>query len=182
MLINIAGSSSHWKLCSYVDTHVILSNKSWRFYFRPLRTIEIPTALFASSMRTICCFLFWILLSGDFPEPGITWALFHNNQRWGQYIFTTPVMKLHYNDFIMSAMASQITSLTIVYSTVYSGADQKKLKSSVSLSFVREIHRWQVNSPHKGQLTWKMFPFDDVIMWKGIWFVHSPISPFTECT
>ena len=69
-------SSSHWKLCSYVDTHVILSNKSWTFYFRPLRTIEIPTTLFASSMRTICCFLFWILLSGDFPEPGTTWALF----------------------------------------------------------------------------------------------------------
>ena len=41
----------------------------------------------------------------------------------------------------MSAMASQITSLTIVYSTVYSGADQRKHQSSTSLAFVRGIHR-----------------------------------------
>ena len=53
---------------------------------------------------------------------------------------------------------------TIVYSTVYSGADQRKHQSSASLAFVREIHRWLVNSPHKGPVTWKMFSFDDVIM------------------
>ena len=52
----------------------------------------------------------------------------------------------HYNDVIMSAMASQITSLAIVYSTVYSGADQRKYHSSSSLAFVRGIHRWPVNS------------------------------------
>ena len=61
-------------------------------------------------------------------------------------------------------MASQITSLTIVYSTVYSGADQRKHQSSASMAIVREIHRWPVNSPHKGPVTRKMFPFDDVIM------------------
>ena len=61
-------------------------------------------------------------------------------------------------------MASQITSLTIVFSTVYSGADQIKHQSSVSLAFVRGIHRWPVNSPHKEPVTRKMFPFDDVIM------------------
>ena len=49
---------------------------------------------------------------------------------------------LHYNDVIMSAMASQLTSLTIVYSIVYSGADQIKHQSSASLAFVRGIHRW----------------------------------------
>ena len=48
----------------------------------------------------------------------------------------------HYNDIIMRAMASQITSLTIVYSIVYSGADQRKYQSSASLAFVRGIHRW----------------------------------------
>ena len=64
----------------------------------------------------------------------------------------------------MSVMASQITSLTIVYSTVYSGADQRKYQSSASLAFVRGIHRWPVNSPHEGPVTRKMFPFDDVIM------------------
>ena len=73
-------------------------------------------------------------------------------------------VKLHYNDVIMGAMASQSTSITIVYSTVYSVADQRKHQSSASLAFVRVIHRWPVNSPHKGPVTQKMFPFDDVIM------------------
>ena len=57
----------------------------------------------------------------------------------------------------MGAMASQITSLRIVYSTVYSGADQRKHQSSASLVFVRGIHRWPVNSPHKWPVTRKKF-------------------------
>ena len=64
----------------------------------------------------------------------------------------------------MSVMASQITSLTISFSTVYSGADQRKYQSSTSLTFVQGIHRWPANSPHKGPATRGMFPFDDVIM------------------
>ena len=74
-------------------------------------------------------------------------------------------MSCHYNDVIMSAMASQITGLMIVYSAVYSGADQSEHQSSASLAYVRGIHRWPVNSPHKGPVTRKMFPFDDVIMY-----------------
>ena len=90
----------------------------------------------------------------------------------------------HYNDVVMSAMASQIFSftaiystiysikdlvkkhqlLTIVYSIVYSGVDQRKHQSSASLAFARGIHRRPVNSPHKGPVTRKLFPFDDVIM------------------
>ena len=72
--------------------------------------------------------------------------------------------RCHNSDVIMSTTASQITSLTIVYSTVYSGADQRKHQSSASLAFVRGIHRRPVNSPHKWPVTLKMFPFDDVIM------------------
>ena len=70
----------------------------------------------------------------------------------------------HYSDVIMSTMASQITGVSIVSSTVVSGADQRKHQSSASLAFVWGIHRWPVNSPHKGPVTRKMFPFDDVIM------------------
>ena len=70
----------------------------------------------------------------------------------------------HYHDVTMDSIASQITSLTIVYSAVYSAADQRKHQSSASLAFVRGIHRGPVNSPHKGPVTRKMFPFDDVIM------------------
>ena len=64
----------------------------------------------------------------------------------------------------MGAMESQITSLTIVYSTVYSGADQRKHHSSTPLDFVRGIHRSPVNSPHKWQVAQKTFPLDDVII------------------
>ena len=70
----------------------------------------------------------------------------------------------HYDDVVMGTVASQITSLTIVYSTVYSGADQRKHQSSASLAFVLGIHRGPVNSPHKWPVTPKMFPFDDVII------------------
>ena len=78
----------------------------------------------------------------------------------------------HYDDVIMSTIASQITSLTIVYSTVYSGADQSKHQSSASLAFVWGIHRGPVNSPHKWPVTRKMFPFDDVIMRFRILICH----------
>ena len=73
---------------------------------------------------------------------------------------------IHYSDVIMDTMASQITSLTTVCSTVYSGADQRKHQSSASLAFVRRIHRWAVNSPHKWPVTRKMFLFDDVIIFQ----------------
>ena len=65
----------------------------------------------------------------------------------------------------MGAIASQITSLTFVYSTVYSHTDQRKHQSSASLAFVRG------NSPHKWPVTRKMFPFDDVIMQWDIWYI-----------
>ena len=71
----------------------------------------------------------------------------------------------HCNEIIMDTIASQITSLTIVYSTVYSDADQRKHQSSTSMAFVRGIHRGPVNSAQKWPVTRKMFPFDDVIMY-----------------
>ena len=76
--------------------------------------------------------------------------------------YLTP--RIHYCDVIMGMIASQITSLTIVYSTVYSGADQRKHQSSESLAFVRGIHRGPVNSLHEWPVTRKMFPFDEVMM------------------
>ena len=63
----------------------------------------------------------------------------------------------HHDDVIMTTMASEITSLTIVYSIVYSDADQRKHQSSASLAFVRGIHRGPVNSPHKWPVRRKCF-------------------------
>ena len=82
----------------------------------------------------------------------------------------------HYGDVIMGAISSQITSLAIVYSTVYSDADQRKHQSSASLAFVRGLHRGPVNSPHKWPVTQKMFPFDDVIMRERVLMIY-----FLQC-
>ena len=66
----------------------------------------------------------------------------------------------------MGAMASQMTSLTVVYLIVHSGADQRKHQSYASLAFV-----WAGNSPVTGEfpaqrpVMRKMFPFDDIIMY-----------------
>ena len=79
-------------------------------------------------------------------------------------------LSIHYSNAIMGAIASQITSHTIVCSTVYAGADQRKHQSSASLSLVRVTHPWPLNSPHKWPVTRKMFPFDDVIMCKTTLF------------
>ena len=79
----------------------------------------------------------------------------------------TQILNLEPEQFVLPrtwVFLLYITSLTIVYSTVYSGADQRKHQSSASLAFVWGIHRGPVNSPHKWPVTRKMFPFDDVIM------------------
>ena len=100
-------------------------------------------------------------------------------------------IKLHYCDVIMGSITSQIISLTIVYSSVYLGADQRKHQSSASLAFVRGIHRRPVNSPHKGPVTRIFFhlmtssyrcgpvaPYSDRDQIKiSLWFVpKSPIN------
>ena len=61
-----------------------------------------------------------------------------------------------YSDIKMGAMASQITCVSTVYSIVCSGADHRKHQSSASLAFERGIHRWMVNSPHKGPVMQKI--------------------------
>ena len=78
------------------------------------------------------------------------------------------IIQKHYSNVIMDVMACQITGLTIAYSNIYSGADQRKPQSPASLAFGRGIHRRPVNSEHKGPVKRKMFPFDDVIMWLTI--------------
>ena len=81
---------------------------------------------------------------------------------WNPRVCVFKTVLQHYSGVIMNAMATQITSVSIVYSTVCS--DQRKHQSSAPLAFVREIYRWPVNSPHKRPVTRKMCPFDDVIM------------------
>ena len=95
------------------------------------------------------------------------WSPDYNGDMWAPMCARVLVWfsVFHNKDVIMGAIASYITSLTSVYSTVYSSADQRKHQSSASLAFIWGIHRWPVNSPHKWPVTRKMFPFDYVIMW-----------------
>ena len=76
-------------------------------------------------------------------------------------IYATRILQAtnkHYSDVMISAMESQITSITIVYSIVYSRRRSKKTLKLGVWAFVRGIlHRWPVNSPHKGPVTWKCF-------------------------
>ena len=90
------------------------------------------------------------------------------------------VIMIHYTDVIMSRLASQITSLTVVYTIVYSDADQRKYQSSASQAFVQGIHRSPMNSPHKWPVTRKMFPFDGVIMSWGNVGGQSAAKPLLE--
>ena len=89
---------------------------------------------------------------------------------------------LPYSDVIMSAMASQITIVSIGCSTVCSGADQRKQQSSVLLAFVLGVHQWPVDAPHKGPVTRKMSPFDDVTMYRRIVDLHQTTIPNDVCT
>ena len=67
----------------------------------------------------------------------------------------------------MTTVASQITSLTIVYLTVYSDADQRKTSKLRITGLCAGNSPGPVNSPHKWPVTREMFPFDDVIMKYG---------------
>ena len=83
----------------------------------------------------------------------------------------TPLQRHHYNDVIISMMVFQFTRLTIVHSSVYSGTDRRKFRITGPLCRAFTSDQWI--SPHKEPVTWKMFPFDDVIMDMGCAFVNS---------
>ena len=89
----------------------------------------------------------WNILEWWYP-CAVKWTSWCCWARVMVYVINCPCCK-HYNDVITGAMASQITRFMIVYQIVYPGADQRKHQSSVSLAFVRGIHRWPVNCPHK---------------------------------
>ena len=115
------------------------------------------------SIHTVCLVLFYVLISSihvsscDVLNP-LQWR--HNGR--------DSVSNHQLHDWI-------------VYSTVYSDADQRKHESSVSLAFVRGIHRGPVNSPHKWPVTRKMFPFDDVIMLYSPGLLHCPLAMDQLC-
>ena len=110
--------------------------RGWKMYTRP-------------RIKKTEKYVQWIQCLIRGPHDHIIWRFLKNT--------CTLYSVKHFNDVIMTAMASQITSLAIVYSSVYSGADQRKHQSSGSLAFKRGIHRGPVNSPHKWPVARKTF-------------------------
>ena len=96
-------------------------------------------------------------LTGTFGYIWIVGGKLGDALSYNPHRTTTSCDSMHYDDVIMSMMASQITSLTGVYSTVYSDADQRKHQSSASLAFVWGIHRDRWIPRIKGQLRGKCF-------------------------
>ena len=129
-------------------------------------------------------------ISNDLPlyclhDDVIEWKPFPHYWPFVQGIHRSPVNSLHKGQWREALMFSLICvwingwvnnreagdlrryrahyDVTVMYSTVYSGTDQRKYQSSASLAFVRGSHRSPVNSLHKGPVTQKMFSFDDII-------------------
>ena len=81
-----------------------------------------------------------------------------------RYIMEAPIAMVNYNGVIMSIWRLKSPALPLFTQPFIQGKDQGKHQSSASLAFLRGIHRSPMNSPHKGPVTQKMFPFDDIIM------------------
>ena len=118
----------------------------------------------------------------DCCDKGSVWIWFskyilhwcQNFHQTNQYIQSAMNMGCTFLCFVVALVTSQRGRWclkSLVCSNVCSGVDQRKHQSSASLAFVREIHRWPVNSPHKRPVTWKIFPFDDVIKVYFIYFL-----------
>ena len=169
---NVLFQSQFGKFCNYrawivkwnhsaSNLNILVKKKTKRLMCLMLFKIIINSVMSVTFCKyakvpMVSCWIIWknikiCLHFLPFPTTEVTQAI-------------EPFRVPHCCDVIMGALASQITSLTIVYSIVYSGPDQRKHQSSASLAFVRGMHRWPVNSPHKWPVTRKMFVFDDVIM------------------
>ena len=131
--------------------------QSWRIWLNwPHRPLRIDSIIANNYTKTKLCMIWWGCIIYVFIK--FSWWVGNN---------TRSNLKNHCSDAIMNIMMSLITVASIVYPAVYSGADPRKYQSSASLAFVTGINWWPVNSLHKGSVTWKMFPFDDVIVFWG---------------
>ena len=122
----------------------------------------------------VCLFVFFTRhLNSSHTQYNIEYAALEKNEVVTGFIIMV-ALQWRYNE--RDGVSNR--QVAIVKSTVYSGADQWKYQTFASLASVWEIHRWPVNSPHKGPVTRKMFPFDDVIMESVNWGVDWPVKVY----
>ena len=169
--VHVANMGPTWVLSAPGGPHVFPMNLAMRvcllymfevsvWGWSNIRLIHISFDLLYFFLKNICVYIYTLI-----------YHIKESSRKYSQ----GASLRRHHSDIILGAMASQITSLTVVYSTVYSGADQGKHQSYASLADHRKHQsyaplafvRWPVNSPHKWPVTQKMFPFDDVIITPG---------------
>ena len=92
--------------------------------------------------------LYWSTVRYDW-RPSIKNGQRNNIERWNWFL----PLRWRYDE------RDGVSNHRIIWSTVCSGADQRKHQRSTSLAFVKGIQRWPMDSPHKGPVTRKMFPF-----------------------
>ena len=136
-----------WKTESCHDANFVVmgGNEGWHYKFIVMKTagaISAEKVVFTTIFDSLCNWMF----------------------------YSRHVCDIHYNDVIMTTIASQITSLMVVYSIVYSDADQRKHQSSASLAFVWGIHRDRWIPRTKGQLRGKCFH-----LMTSSWIIHQKI-------
>ena len=151
-------SHCHWEVCGRTEEldDFQHANGEWQQDKTEFSIVGINSSSNAWTYHSIM----WVRIRSHLWCQCKTWVSFHF---WLQLENgyanhkALPKRLLHYADVIMTKMASQITSLAVVYSTVYSDADQIKHQSSVSLAFVWRIHRDRWILRTKGQLRGKCF-------------------------
>ena len=142
--------------------YILLNKKVWiSFAISPKFTLNgsvnnIPALVQISHYLNQWWLIYWLIYT--------SLGIHESNPNIVKSLCLYLISHLHYSDVILNVMVSQTTSVSIVYWTVCSGADQRKHQSSASRAFVRVIHRWPVKSPHKVSVTRKVYPCDDVIM------------------
>ena len=132
------------------------------------------TDIWLSNFTNVWCYCKYIQLRHQFGYINSLYTPFFRISKLNEWHHAFKNESYHYNDVIMSTMASQITIPTIFYLIVYSDADQRKHQSAAWLAFVRGIHRWPGKSPHKGSVTRKMFSLIHSLAWQKDLFLLIP--------
>ena len=149
---------------------ITISMHFWNTYFTTIRCVlnsewvysHQRSRKYSTESRSIPCLPMsglTALVGGGGSSMGIINRFSQPLSSMGAHFFN--FRHAHYSNVIMGGMASQTTILTIVYSTVYSGTDQRKHQRSALLALCAG------NSPVTGEfrpVTREMFPFYGVIM------------------
>ena len=164
--IGPAGNRSLTTYTWYNKNGIVFLKEDVIFYLNQITHILIHKQVLHLMLYSTVHYYSCISICVNPYKKHISWDVFINEWVFERHLSCYPIkpccwlvltIPFHYSDVIMSTIASLITSLAVVYSTVYSDADQRKHQSSASLAFVWGIHRDRWIPRTKGQLRGKCF-------------------------